>query len=89
MPHTAPTIPEDARVALWLNTEKRVLDLSDDKSRRVLERYPSLLHQYRKHHGMTRTRGRLIVTDQELVSEIQPVKHPLQRGIKAQRGIEF
>jgi cob(I)alamin adenosyltransferase len=25
----------------------------------------------------------------DLVSEIQPVKHPLQRGIKAQRGIEF
>jgi cob(I)alamin adenosyltransferase len=25
----------------------------------------------------------------ELVSEIQPVKHPLQQGIKAQRGIEF
>ena len=70
MPNTAPTIPENARVALWLNTEKRVLDLSDDKSRRVLERYPSLLHQYRKHRGMTRTRGRLIVTDQELVSEI-------------------
>ena len=25
----------------------------------------------------------------DLVSEIQPAKHPLQRGIKAQRGIEF
>jgi cob(I)alamin adenosyltransferase len=25
----------------------------------------------------------------DLASEIQPVKHPLQRGIKAQRGIEF
>jgi cob(I)alamin adenosyltransferase len=25
----------------------------------------------------------------DLVSEIQPVKHPLQHGIKAQRGIEF
>jgi cob(I)alamin adenosyltransferase len=25
----------------------------------------------------------------DLVSEIQPVKHPFQRGIKAQRGIEF
>jgi len=25
----------------------------------------------------------------DLVSEVQPVKHPLQRGIKAQRGIEF
>jgi cob(I)alamin adenosyltransferase len=25
----------------------------------------------------------------DLVSEIQPVKHPLERGIKAQRGIEF
>ncbi len=25
----------------------------------------------------------------DLVSEIQPVKHPLQQGIKAQRGIEF
>jgi cob(I)alamin adenosyltransferase len=25
----------------------------------------------------------------DLVSEIQPIKHPLQRGIKAQRGIEF
>jgi len=25
----------------------------------------------------------------DLVSEIQPVKHPLTRGIKAQRGIEF
>jgi cob(I)alamin adenosyltransferase len=23
------------------------------------------------------------------VSEIQPIKHPLQMGIKAQRGIEF
>ena len=25
----------------------------------------------------------------DLVSEIEPIKHPLQRGIKAQRGIEF
>jgi cob(I)alamin adenosyltransferase len=25
----------------------------------------------------------------DLVSEIQPVKHPFQKGIKAQRGIEF
>jgi cob(I)alamin adenosyltransferase len=25
----------------------------------------------------------------DLVSEVQPVKHPLQQGIKAQRGIEF
>ncbi|MBV9601471.1 MAG: cob(I)yrinic acid a,c-diamide adenosyltransferase [Chloroflexi bacterium] len=25
----------------------------------------------------------------DLVSEIQPIKHPFQRGIKAQRGIEF
>jgi cob(I)alamin adenosyltransferase len=25
----------------------------------------------------------------DLVSEIQPIKHPLARGIKAQRGIEF
>jgi cob(I)alamin adenosyltransferase len=25
----------------------------------------------------------------DLVSEVQPIKHPLQRGIKAQRGIEF
>jgi cob(I)alamin adenosyltransferase len=25
----------------------------------------------------------------DLVSEIQPVKHPLSQGIKAQRGIEF
>jgi len=25
----------------------------------------------------------------DLVSEVQPVKHPFQRGIKAQRGIEF
>jgi cob(I)alamin adenosyltransferase len=25
----------------------------------------------------------------DLVSEIQPVKHPLKQGIKAQRGIEF
>jgi len=25
----------------------------------------------------------------DLVSEIQPIKHPLQKGIKVQRGIEF
>ena len=25
----------------------------------------------------------------DLVSEIQPIKHPLARGIKGQRGIEF
>jgi cob(I)alamin adenosyltransferase len=25
----------------------------------------------------------------DLVSEVHPIKHPLQRGIKAQRGIEF
>ena len=25
----------------------------------------------------------------DLVSEVQPIKHPLQQGIKAQRGIEF
>ncbi|HEY0582507.1 MAG TPA: cob(I)yrinic acid a,c-diamide adenosyltransferase, partial [Chloroflexota bacterium] len=25
----------------------------------------------------------------DLVSEVQPIKHPFQKGIKAQRGIEF
>jgi cob(I)alamin adenosyltransferase len=25
----------------------------------------------------------------DLVSEVVPIKHPLQQGIKAQRGIEF
>ena len=25
----------------------------------------------------------------DLVSEVQPIKHPFERGIKAQRGIEF
>jgi len=31
--------------------------------------------------------GRVDLAD--LDSEIQPIKHPLQQGIKAQRGIEF
>src|SRR5919202_5535782 len=30
-----------------------------------------------------------LVEAADLVSEIQPIKHPLQQGIKAQRGIEF
>jgi cob(I)alamin adenosyltransferase len=30
-----------------------------------------------------------LVEAADLVSEVQPIKHPLQRGIKAQRGIEF
>jgi cob(I)alamin adenosyltransferase len=30
-----------------------------------------------------------LVEAADLVSEIQPVKHPFERGIKAQRGIEF
>jgi cob(I)alamin adenosyltransferase len=30
-----------------------------------------------------------VVEAADLVSEIQPIKHPLARGIKAQRGIEF
>lgn len=30
-----------------------------------------------------------LVAAADLVSEIQPIKHPLQQGIKAQRGIEF
>ena len=30
-----------------------------------------------------------LVSVADLVSEIQPIKHPLARGIKAQRGIEF
>jgi cob(I)alamin adenosyltransferase len=30
-----------------------------------------------------------LVDAADLVSEIQPIKHPLERGIKAQRGIEF
>lgn len=30
-----------------------------------------------------------LVAVADLVSEIHPVKHPLQQGIKAQRGIEF
>jgi len=25
----------------------------------------------------------------DLVSEVQPIKHPFEKGIKAQRGIEF
>ena len=25
----------------------------------------------------------------DLVSEVQPIKHPFDKGIKAQRGIEF
>ena len=30
-----------------------------------------------------------LVEAADLVSEIQPIKHPFERGIKAQRGIEF
>lgn len=30
-----------------------------------------------------------LVEAADLVSEVQPIKHPLARGIKAQRGIEF
>jgi len=30
-----------------------------------------------------------LVEAADLVSEIEPIKHPLSRGIKAQRGIEF
>src|SRR5215471_7270618 len=30
-----------------------------------------------------------LVSVADLVSEIQPIKHPLHQGIKAQRGIEF
>jgi cob(I)alamin adenosyltransferase len=30
-----------------------------------------------------------LVAVADLVSEIQPIKHPFERGIKAQRGIEF
>jgi cob(I)alamin adenosyltransferase len=54
-----------------------VLDLVRDK--------PSQLHLV-----MTgRNAPAELVEVADLVSEIQPVKHPLQRGIKAQRGIEF
>jgi cob(I)alamin adenosyltransferase len=36
-----------------------------------------------------RNAPRELIEVADLVSEIQPVKHPLQQGIKAQRGIEF
>jgi hypothetical protein len=64
------SIPEDARVALWLKTRNCVLDRSEDDSRKVLRRYPSLLRQYLKYRGMSRTTGRLIVIDQRRVSRI-------------------
>ena len=70
MTNPAPKVPEDSRVALWLRANNEVRDLSEAESRRVLERYPDLLHEYRKQRGMTRTRGRLIVTDERLVSSI-------------------
>jgi hypothetical protein len=63
-----PTIPSDAKVGLSMQEEVR--ELSEVDSRRVLERYPALLHEYRKRRAMTGTSGRLIVIDQRLVSEI-------------------
>jgi hypothetical protein len=64
------SVPEDSRVALWLRARNEVRELSVDDSRRVLERDPELLHEYRKQRAMTRTRGRLIVTNQRRVAAI-------------------
>jgi hypothetical protein len=53
-----------------LEATGEVRELSEDESRRLLERDPELLHQYRKFTAVGRARGRLIVTDQLRVSEI-------------------
>jgi hypothetical protein len=70
MPNRASRVPEDSKVALWLQAADEVRELSGDESKMVLERDPELLHQYLKQRGMTRTRGRLIVVDQQRVGEI-------------------
>ncbi len=62
-------IPPDARVALSLKDGVR--DLSAEDSRKVLQRYPQLLVEYRKLRGMTRAGGRLIVVDQQLLLDIR------------------
>ena len=70
MPNHVSRVPEDSKVALWLQAADEVRELSGDESRMVLERDPELLHQYLKRRGMPRTRGRLIVIDQRRVAEI-------------------
>jgi hypothetical protein len=70
MPNRASRVPEDSKVALWLQAADEVRELSGDESRMVLERDPELLHEYLKRRAMTRTRGRLIVIDQRRVAEI-------------------
>jgi len=30
-----------------------------------------------------------LIEEADLVSEVLPIKHPFERGIKAQRGVEF
>ena len=64
------TVPSGARVALVLEPDDVVLELSERDSRDALLRHPDLLLQYRKHAGMTGTQGRLIVTDPDLVASI-------------------
>ena len=70
MSNRASRVPEDSRVAVWLQAADEVRELSGDEARLVLERDPELLREYLKRRAMTRTRGRLIVIEQRRVAEI-------------------
>ncbi|MCC6223288.1 MAG: hypothetical protein IT201_07315 [Thermoleophilia bacterium] len=70
MPGHGAKVPADARVALLLEATREVVELSAEESRAVLQDDPDLLHEYLKWRGTTRTRGRLIVIDPQLVSAI-------------------
>ena len=70
MSKRASRVPEDSKVAVWLQAADEVRELSGDEARLVLERDPELLREYLKRRAMTRTRGRLIVIEQRRVAEI-------------------
>lgn len=56
-----------------------------DELLEVVRSKPSQVHLVLT--GRNAPAGLIEVAD--LVSEVQPIKHPFDKGIKAQRGIEF
>lgn len=63
-------VPPRARLALRLQPDNVVLELSQAEARDTLLRHPDLLHQYRKYTGMTGAPGRLVIVDPYLVASV-------------------
>jgi hypothetical protein len=62
-------VTDEPRIALRLSTG-RLKDLTAAQALSLLANHPAIAHDWRKWTAVTRRRGRLILIDEKLVSEI-------------------